>query len=252
MVDANGTNGRAMAVQGLVLALGMVLSGWALGAQIKATRLADRYVSVRGLSERDVKSDLALWSLNYKEAGDDLEGLYSKTEADKKVIVKFLEQQGIQPSEIVIGVVGVTDLQANPNDGDKKPPHRYIVDQGVTVQTSRVDQVELAQQKTILLMQQGIVLSGGNEVTYKFTGLNSIKPDMITEATRNARAAAERFAADSGSQVGRIRQGTQGVFAILAQGAGVDTGESDSSGGADGSIMKTVRVVTDVDYYLEN
>jgi hypothetical protein len=54
------------------------------------------------------------------------------------------------------------------------------------------------------LLQKGIVLNSnpGQGLAYKFTGLNSIKPDMITEATRNARAAADRFALDSGSKVG--------------------------------------------------
>jgi hypothetical protein len=104
----------------------------------------------------------------------------------------------------------------------------------------------------MLLLQKGIVLGGnpGQGLTYKFTGLNSIKPDMITEATRNARAAADRFASDSGSRVGSIRQANQGVFSIMPADQGSDTGEP-GYGAADSSIMKTVRVVTSVEYYLE-
>jgi uncharacterized protein len=127
------------------------------------------------------------------------------------------------------------------------------------VRTTRVDTVASAAQKTMQLLQKGIVLSGNNGnfgqgLSYKFTGLNSIKPDMITEATRNARAAADRFAADSGSKVGAIRQANQGVFSILAADQGAATGEpgegGDMSFGADASLMKTVRVVTTVQYYL--
>src|SRR5215467_13873569 len=109
-----------------------------------------------------------------------------------------------------------------------------------------------AAQQTIMLLQKGIVLSGnpGQGLSYKFTGLNSIKPDMITEATRNARAAADRFASDSGSKVGSIRQANQGVFSILPADQASDPGEG-GGGSGDNSIMKTVRVVTSVDYYLE-
>ena len=109
-----------------------------------------------------------------------------------------------------------------------------------------------AAQKTILLLQKGIVLSGnpGEGLIYKFTGLNSIKPDMITEATRNARAAADRFASDSGSKVGSIRQANQGAFSILPEDQASDGGDG-GYGSADSSVMKTVRVVTSVDYYLE-
>jgi hypothetical protein len=125
------------------------------------------------------------------------------------------------------------------------------------VRTSRVDQVAAATQKTMQLLQKGIVLGGnpGQGVAYIFTGLNSIKPDMITEATRNARAAADRFASDSGSKVGSIRQANQGVFAILPADGGRDGSEANEAGygnfSADGSVMKTVRVVTSVQYYLD-
>lgn len=242
---------------GVSLALGLVLSAWVLGTQIKAARLGDRYVSVRGLAERSVKSDLAIWPIQYTEAGDDLPSLYSKTEADRKVILQFLKQQGIQTNEIELGIVGIDDTQANRYGGGNKPAHRYIVEQEITVQTPRVDRVAAAAAKSMTLLQQGIVLTSeaNNGLTYKFTGLNSIKPDMITEATRNARAAAGRFALDSGSEVGRIRQASQGVFSILPANSGGDTGEDSSGGGfnsnAGSSIMKTVRIVTSVDYYLE-
>jgi hypothetical protein len=256
----NGSSGMKrgeIVVLGCLLAVGLVVGGWALGAQIKAVRLADRYVSVRGLAERTVKSDLAVWPISYTETGDDLHSLYSKTEADKRIILKFLANQGIQPAEIAMGIVTVTDNQANPDDSSHKPHFRYTVQQQITVRTSRVDQVAAAAQKTIALLQEGIVLSQSNfnqGVIYKFNGLNAIKPDMITEATRNARAAAERFALDSGNSVGGIRQATQGYFSILPANSGM-AGESEGGGyggDADGSMMKTVRVVTEVDYYLKN
>lgn len=130
-----------------------------------------------------------------------------------------LDQQGIQPSEIELGVVRVVDTQANEYGGGARAPRRYIVEQPVTVRTSRVDQVAAAVQKTTVLLQKGIALHSnpGQGLTYKFTALNSIRPDMITEATRNARAAAGRFAADSGSKVGSIRQANQGVFRFPPQ-----------------------------------
>lgn len=252
MNDTFESNRRGMGLLGLLLALGLIAGGWILGAQIKATRLSDRYVTVKGLVERKVKSDLAIWPLTYKEAGDDLSVLYAKTEGDKKTILQFLAEQGIQPGEIELGVIRVVDTQAQEYGGGNRAPHRYIVEQQITVRTSRVDQVAAAAQKTISLLQKGIVLGGnpGQGLTYKFTALNSIKPDMITEATRNARAAADRFASDSGSKVGAIRQANQGMFSILPA--------DDVSGAAEGgymnpdsSMMKTVRVVTSVDYYLE-
>lgn len=257
MNDNKLTNGST-GLLGLFLGLGLIFGAWILGSQIKATRLSDRYVTVKGLVERQVKSDLAIWPINSKEAGDDLASVYARTEADKNTVQQFLAQQGILPAEIELGVVRVVDTQANEFGGGQRAPHRYIIEQQITVRTSRVDQVAAAAQKTMQLVQKGIVLNSnpgqGQGVSYKFTGLNSIKPDMITEATRNARAAADRFAADSGARVGGIRQANQGVFTILAAEQGSDTsepGEFVPAGPADTSLLKTVRIVTTVQYYLD-
>jgi uncharacterized protein len=247
------SNRGGMAPLGFLIALGLIIGGWILGAEIKATRLSDRYVTVKGLVERKVKSDLAIWPLSYKEAGDNLATVYAKTEADRKIILEFLDQQGMQTSEIELGILRVVDTQANEYGGNPAP-HRYIVEQQITVRTSRVDQVAAAAQKTMQLLEKGIVLNSnqGQGLAYKFTALNSIKPDMITEATRNARAAADRFAADSGSKVGAIRQANQGVFSILPADQSSDTGEGGEGGyGTDSSLMKTVRVVTTLQYYLD-
>src|SRR5215813_8610531 len=250
VLDARGGRGAL----GLFIAIGLILGGWILGSQIKATRLSDRYVTVKGLVERKVKSDFATWPLSFKEAGDDLGAVYGKTEADKNAIVKFLTEQGMQQSEIELGMIRVADTKAN-EYGANRGPYRYIIEQQVTVQTARVDQVVAAAQKTMQLVQKGIVLGGGpgaaSTPSYKFTGLNAIKPDMITEATRNARAAADRFATDSGSKVGSIRQANQGVFSILPTDQGSEGGGDEVGGnlGGDSSLMKTVRIVTTVEYY---
>jgi hypothetical protein len=257
MNGLNETKPLGMTLLGLLLALGLILGGWALGSEIKGIRLGDRYITVRGLAERTVKSDLAVWPIDYKEAGDDLQSLYSKTEADRKTILQFLGQQGVQTSEIELGVVRVVDTQANEFGGGNRAPHRYIVEQQITVMTPKVDQIAAAAQKTMGLLQQGIVLSSerGQGVAFRFTALNSIKPDIITEATKSARAAAERFAVDSGSKVGSIRQANQGIFSILPANSGGDTGGSDGGGNygfnPESSLMKTVRVVTSVQYYFE-
>jgi hypothetical protein len=248
----NSSN-QGTALLGSLLAVGLMGGGWLLGTQIKATRLSDRYVTVKGLVERTVKSDLAIWPLSYKEAGDELATVYGKIEVNQNTVLKFLSQQGIESSEIEVGGVHVVDTQAN-EYGNNKPPHRYIAEQQITVRTSRVDKVAAAAQKTMQLLQKGIVLNSA-ALAFKFNGLNVIKPDMITEATRNARAAADRFATDSGSKVGSIRQANQGVFSIAAADQGSDISEPSEFGGAnsggDRSIMKTVRIVASVEYYLE-
>src|SRR5215813_7918777 len=118
----NDTN-RGTLLLGMLLALGLIVGGWVLGTEIKATRLSDRYVTVKGLVERTVKSDLAIWPLTFTEAGADLSLVYAKTDTDKKAILEFLNQSGIQTSEIGLGMVRVVDTQAN-EYGGARAPHR--------------------------------------------------------------------------------------------------------------------------------
>lgn len=239
-------------VLGVCLLLGLVLGGWVLGSQIKAMKLGDRYVTVKGLVERTVKSDSAIWPISFKEAGNDLPEVFARSEADKNAVLKFFAEQGITPQEVTVGQIAVTDKQTNEYNNNQAGA-RYIVQQTVTVSSSDVDKIARAGQKTAELVKAGIVVGSGygqGGISYRFGGLNALKPDMITEATRNARASADRFAADSGSQVGSIRSANQGVFSISAADSGADANGEGGGGNADASIMKKVRVVATVDYYL--
>jgi hypothetical protein len=245
------------AVLGICLLAGLVLGGWVLGSEIKAIRLADRYVTVKGLVERTVKSDSAVWPVTFKEAGNDLSQVFARSEADKAAVLRFVEGQGILAAEIAVGQIQVTDKQANEYGNPNTTGSRYVVQQTVTVQSKDVDKIAKAGQKTAELVQAGIVVAGGYNqgISYKFGGLNALKPDMITEATRNARASADRFAADSGSQVGSIRSAKQGFFSISSADGGGSAMPNEEAGGggdpqADASIMKKVRVVATVEYYL--
>jgi hypothetical protein len=257
MTESDRSTIVASALLAIGLILGLVFGGWLLGSQIKDVRLADRYVSVRGLAERTVKADLAIWPLSFREAGNDLKATYAKSEQDSQAVLQFLAAQGIPQSDITLGQASVTDTQAN-DYGGVRAPNRYIVQQSITVRSKDVNKVAAAVQKTSTLIASGVVLGGGpqygqqNSVSYVYTGLNSIKPEMITEATRSARTAAERFAADSGSKVGTIRQASQGLFSISSADAASAGEETPGGGGqSNASILQKVRVVTTIQYYLQ-
>jgi hypothetical protein len=247
---------------GILLAIGLIVGGLLLGTRIRDFKRADRYVEVKGLVERTVKSDSATWPIAFSEAGDSLPTVFAASEKDKAAVLAFLQSQGFTQQDITLGSISVTDRQTQQYGGNEHGP-RFIVQQTITLNNSDVDKVAAANSKTADLIRAGVVIQsgqnggGGGGVIYKFNGLNALKPDMITEATRNARASADRFAADSGSQVGAIRSANQGVFSISAANAGgtADTGDGDGYNAdqqANASIMKKVRVVSTIDYYLVN
>jgi len=244
----------ALSILGACIALGMVLGAFVLGAAVKQIRRGDRYVTVKGLVEREVVADVAVWPLKLSASGDDLAAVQSSLEASKQKVLDFLRSAGIQDSDIELKGVRVIDKQAR-EYGEYRPGQlRYVVEAIILVRSREIARVTTLSQRTGELVRQGITLvedspcQGGP--SFIFTRLNEIKPDMLAEATRNARRAAEQFAADSGSKVGPIRQANQGVFSILPRDRMSEAGENQAGCGEESDPNKRVRVVTTVDYFL--
>lgn len=227
----------------LLLGGGAAAGGYLLGEGIVTARLTDRSVAVKGLAEKDVRADLATWQLNFTRTGDSLEAVQAQVENDAEIVRRFLAGAGFNEGEVSILRLEVTDLLAQSYRRENVDRARYIVTQTIRARTPRVEIVQAASSRMGELVRQGVVVTDPGGPAYLFTSLNDIKPGMIAEATRNAREAADRFAADSGSRVGGIRYASQGVFQILPR---------DRSGaGERGEVEKTVRVVSTVSYALE-
>lgn len=225
----------------LVLALGMVVAAWLLADGIVKFKQFERSVEVKGLAEREVPADTAVWPIAFSEAGTDLPRLYQTLQSKNAVIIDFLKAQGFKPEEISVSAPSITDRQAQDyGNADLANRLRYTGKSVITVYTRRVDAVRRAMPELAVLGEQGIALNTGNyenRPRFLFTGLNALKPAMIEEATRNARQAAEKFAKDSDSTLGKIKRASQGQFSIE------DRDESTAH-------IKKVRVVSTVNYFL--
>lgn len=205
------------------------------------TKDRDRVVSVRGLSEREVKADFVIWPIVYKEVGNDLSLIHDAVQTKNATLAKFLRDNGVDAAEISWSAPEIEDAQGE-RYGDNRRPFRYIATVVTTVASKNVDRVREIMGKQGELLKQGIAFSGDDyryRKIYSFNGLNEIKPAMIDEANKNARAAAEKFATDSESKLGKIKTATQGQFSIS------DRDENTP-------FIKNVRVVTNVQYFLED
>ncbi|MBX2832686.1 MAG: SIMPL domain-containing protein [Rhodospirillales bacterium] len=241
------SSGFVKVVAALFVAGGLVASGWLVGNGIENVRALDRFVTVKGLAERDVKSDKAVWPITFVATDDVLQTAQAKIDADTKTLLDFLATHGITRDKTELQNLQVTDqLAQSYRSGPIES--RYIVNQTIQVRTDDVDAVVSASQDIGKLLQGGIVLGGQGYnpgPSYLFTGLNDIKPEMIAAATENARNAALQFATDSGGQIGGIRRATQGLFQIMA----ADGAPNMNVGG---QIYKTVRVVTTMEYLIHD
>lgn len=230
-----------------IVAVGIAGAGYFVNCGLRAAYSDNRSVSVKGLSERDVRADLAVWRISFETESESLPQARSENIDREKKIREFLLAQKINPESI--NVESITASKSREENGEDERgatlyKQVYSVEEILVVRSTAIDDVSQATQKTADLIDQGIVLSR-SDVKYIFTKLNEIKPDMIAEATKNARAAADQFARDSGSEVGGITSATQGWFNILPRDGSSDYGEENF-------IDKRVRVVADVNFRLKD
>ncbi|MEM6858096.1 MAG: SIMPL domain-containing protein [Pseudomonadota bacterium] len=221
-----------------IAAIGLTLGGYLLGDGLLRAKEADRAVTVRGLAERDVTADLATWTISYSANSTDLASAQAKVRRDTGAIRVFFDDLGFPEDAL-------QPTGANVSSYTNRGVTTYTVRQRLSLRTQDIERAQKAVAQQFDLVGRGVLLEEGSGMSYAFTGLNDIKPEMVAAATRDARAAAQQFAQDSGASVGAIKSATQGYFSIEAR-----DGSSGGWGQAD-SPFKKVRVVTTVNFSLD-
>ena len=233
---------KSYSKEALILCVGLIIMGACFADGLTSAFQSDRIVTVKGLSEREVPADKVIWPLVYKELGNDPAEMYDRLATKNRKVIDFLKEKGISEKEICESAIQVSDRQADSYD-QNNVLYRYKATSVITVTSSQVELIRKIMQSQSELMKMGIALVteeyGTNIVKYEFTGLNKIKPDMIEESTKNARATAEKFAKDSESKLGKIRSASQGQFSI-------DNRDSNTP------YIKRIRVVSTIEYYIED
>jgi uncharacterized protein len=228
---------QALLSAAAILAVGLIASGYLLGDGLTRAKHSDRSVTVRGLAERDVTADLATWTISYSATAGNLAEAQSAVDRDTAAINAFFHELGFPADALQPTGVNVSQYT---QDGFP----RFTIRQRISLRSNDIERAQRAVRQQFDLVRRGVALDEGSGMSYTFTKLNEIKPEMVAEATRDARSAAEQFANDSGTGVGGIKQATQGYFSIEARdGEGGGWGVSDTP-------YKKVRVVTTIDFYL--
>lgn len=220
-----------------LLAFGVISGGYLLGDGLKRAKAADRSVTVRGLAEKDVTADLATWSISYSATGFDLPTVRAEIDNNTKALQAYFDSLGFKSGDLTPTGAGVNQYL---NNG----VNNITITQRMLLRTTDIARAQKAVAQQFDLVRRGVTLQEGSGMKYSFTKLNDVKPDMVAAATRDARAAAEQFAKDSGSGVGGIKSATQGYFSI-------DARDGEGGDGSSDTPYKKVRVVTTVDFYLK-
>jgi hypothetical protein len=236
----------AMVLTGIVFAYGLVFIGQQISNGLTHFRSFDRYITVKGLATKDVEADLAVWPITFNVTSETLVEAEKNLSNSDKVVRSFLAENGIAPEQIRLQNINVVDKKAQTYNSGGDMTLRFIIFQTLIVRTNNVEAMIKASQNISELVKNGVSLGDPNGMAsqaprYIFTKLNDVKPELIAEATKNARASAAQFAKDSEQEIGSIRTANQGTIQIDARDLGVVESESP---------QKSVRVVTTIDYLL--
>lgn len=225
----------------LIIAVAIILLGLTIKAGMDNFSYRDRLVSVRGLAEKEVMANKVTWPIVIKQVGNSLNEIYSGVQKTNSTILEFLKANGIEESEISVNAPELVDIRAD-RYNTNPIPYNYNLTSVIVVSSSKVDLVRSLIAKQMELLRDGVaIVNGGYQypVKYEYTDLNSIKPEMIVEATAKAREAGQQFATDSKSRLGKIKTASQGQFSIS------DRDENTP-------YIKKVRVVSNIQFYLED
>lgn len=238
-----------------IIALGLVGAGYMVSNTAYKGYRASNVIAVKGLAEKEVKADLAMWTIRFASTSNDLQQAGARFKEDQKKVVDFLKSKGFDDKEIETFPVEVADLMAREYRSEQLNGDRYIVNGRVLLRSTQVDKVETASKQIDELINHNVSLAkseygASNVPSFKFTKLNEIKPEMLSQAAKNARQAAQQLASDTGASVGAMQSASQGYFSVDSR----DDVEGNSGEGgavsADTSVWKKVRVVTGITYYL--
>lgn len=225
-----------------IFSAALITSGYLLGDGLRRAKSAERSISVRGVSERDVTADLATWTISFSQEGPDLATVNARVDQQSAAVRRFFGAAGFRPADISDSGVSFDRTHVT-NDEGQRVETRIKVTRSVQLRTVDVMKAQKAHERLPALLRDGVELDGSN-LNYSFTRLNQLKPEMIAEATKRARASAEQFARDSGASVGQIRTASQGYFSVGPR----DGADDDENSSASDSPFQKVRVVTSVDY----
>lgn len=249
----------ATVVSAFILGVGILGSGLMLSKAFYYSKMLGRTVTVKGISERDVKSDLGIWEIDYREVSNNLLDANKRLQHDRDLVTAFLKQHGFTDQELNVEPVKVEDRLANvynQQDSSNANANRYVLTGGVRIRSSRVNLIAQVNELSSSLLEQGVPVAFDTanvspNPSYYFSDLDKIRPEMMAEATRSARTVAEQFANDSGSTLKGIMHASQGVFQVMSHDSSTLSADWNSSQSALGSIDKKVRLVTTVDYIIK-
>ena len=209
-------------------------------------------LSATGSASVDFESDLVIWRGSFNTHNYTTEAAFRQIKKDAASVKKYLTDNGIDESEIVLSSISVSQREKDvySDDGEYRYSEfdGYDLTQQITVTSNDLDKVEKVSRDITDLLESGIEFYSDSP-EYYCTTLDDVKLDLIGKATENARDRINIIANGSGAKLGKLVNSSLGVFQITA----INSGTQDYSydGAFDtGSRWKTASITVKLEYEL--
>jgi uncharacterized protein len=233
-------------IAGGLIGLGVATGGFFAGDSLVKSRLGFRTVTVKGLSEREVKADLGFWPIRFVVTGPTLEAARANLEVSEGAVKAFIKSKGFADADYSVQNIQVEDRLAGYNAQQTPEDTRFVLTEDMLVKSADVQKLADSARAVGDLLKSGVVFSSDSYnagPSFIFTKINDLKGEMLTEATKRAREAAEKFATESGAKVGDIQSANQGIFEV-SPAVEIPNDRPEKQ------LDKKVRVVTTITYFL--
>lgn len=209
----------------ILFAIAIIIASFVLGNAVINRNRPQGTIVVTGLGESNFTSDLVVWEGNFNRESTDLKTAYASLEKDRNAVTSYLKSKGIPQEQLIFNAVNTNPLyqQNYSNDGRflGQTFQGYQLNQSLVIESKEVEKVEKISREITELLNQGIAFYS-QQPRYYYTGLESLKLEMIAKATEDARIRAERIAENSDSDLGDLINANMGIFQITGQNSGED------------------------------
>ncbi len=209
-------------------------------------------IAVTGQAQEHFTSDLIVWEGQFSKSNADLKQASIELERDKKKIVSYLKNFGINEKDIVFSAVRINQMYENVYDSNGMFTRSYFtgysLSQTVRIESTEVEKVERLSREVSDLIAESIELTS-NDPEYFYTKLTDLKLKMIENATADAQKRAELIAQKANGKIKSLRVASMGVIQII----GKNTSEDYSWGGNynTSSKNKTASITIKLEYLLK-
>jgi len=210
MADANNDAGRGGAVflASIIIGVALVVCTLLVSNTLVKVKGFGQTISVTGAAYKPITSDFGIWQATVTATATTLEAAYREVHRSMAVTEEFLQQRGFAADQYEIGSVQI--MRDYNGDGEVIG---FRLMQEVKIELPDVKRISRLAKEVSSLIEQGVEINS-YQPQYLFTGLDSLKLEMIKAATENATARAEQLAETTGRKVGAPTSARVGVFQI--------------------------------------